>query len=125
MGRITVGEAKPGMILERPITDQQGRVIVNSGASLSTLYISRLEKWGVRELFVVEGAAAPAAPAAVPAAAADAEPVPARDLPPGVYRGPDLADRVRKTFSRVQSDPVMASMQAAVLRALCGGAGGR
>jgi len=124
MKRISVSEAKAGMTLAQPIMDQQGRVIVNSGTKLSQLYISRLEKWGVKILSVEDDAspAAPGAPAVAPAAAPAAEPpVAARALPPGVYRGPDLAARIARTFSAVREDPLMAALERSVARRLTGG----
>jgi hypothetical protein len=126
MKRITVSEAKVGMTLARPITDQQGRVIVNEGTKLNQLYISRLEKWNIKELLVVDEptasapeAVGPSLVAPVPAPATVA-PIPARALPPGVYRGPDLAQRIGRTFSRVLDDPLMIALQGAVLRQLAG-----
>jgi hypothetical protein len=152
MKRIVVRDAKPGMLLARPITDQQGRIIVAEGTKLSQLYISRLEKWGVAELFVAEEAPAPRVataepgPAAAPAKAAAAPPaaaaVPAEPpraevarsetpaagrpgLPPGVYRGADLPERLAQTFSRVEDDPLMAALHGAVRRRLLTGQEGK
>ena len=174
MKRIAVRDAKPGMLLARPITDKQGRTIVAEGTRLSQLYISRLEKWSVEELFVAEeGAREPAAPAGAtgapaPAPAGPAAPPPGRGaegpaaagplsrsgagpsalprsapagaqspaaaprpagpkgaapggLPPGVYRGADLPERLARTFSRVQGDPLMAALHAAVRKQLLAG----
>ena len=143
MRRISVSEAKAGMVLARPIVDQQGRVIVNAGTKLSQLYIARLERWGVQELHVeddpVRRATAPALSAPEPEAAArlrtsgasegskaaarEPAPVAARALPPGVYRGADLAARIERTFSRVEDDPLMVALRGAVSRQLL--AGGR
>mgnify|MGYP000858060986 CR=1 FL=1 len=123
MKRISVSEAKAGMTLAQPIMDQQGRVIVNSGTKLSQLYISRLEKWGVKTLSV-EDDASPGAQGVQAATAAPpaAEPsVAARALPPGVYRGPDLAARIARTFSAVREDPLMAALERSVARRLTGG----
>jgi hypothetical protein len=121
MKRISFSEAKAGMVLLQPITDQQGRVIVNAGARLNQLYISRLEKWGVKEICVAEeedGASATQVMAEMPAAAQPAESQPSRSLPPGVYRGPGLMARVRRTFARVMDDPLMAALHASVSRRL-------
>jgi hypothetical protein len=37
-----------------------------------------------------------------------------------VYRGPDLAQRIARTFARVNDDPLMAALGQAVLRRLAG-----
>ncbi len=139
MRRISVKEAQPGMVLARPITDQQGRTIVNKGASLTQLYISRLGKWGIEELFVEgpqakEAAAGPAAPAQEPAvpegkppARAEPQPPPepeAARVPPGVYSGPDLDERVVRTFSGVIDDPLMTVLCSVVRKRLAEAAGG-
>ena len=121
MRRISFSEAKAGMVLVQPITDQQGRVIVNAGAKLNQLYISRLEKWGVREICITDddaGAALASAADGLPAVPPPAVPKRARSLPPGVYRGPNLMGRIRLTFARVQDDPLMAALHAAVARRL-------
>jgi hypothetical protein len=121
MKRINFSEAKAGMVLVQPITDQQGRVIVNAGAKLNQLYISRLEKWGVREICVQdEGNGTAPAPAAeaLPSALPAGAPRKARALPPGVYRGPDLQGRIRRTFAKVRDDPLMAALQTSVARRL-------
>lgn len=143
MKRISVKEAEPGMVLARPIVDKQGRTIVNQGATLTQLYISRLEKWGVEELYIetaeapaAEGAPAPQPAADKPAARPSLAEPPARpssakpapepqeqgsSLPPGVYHGPDLAERIAATFSRVGHDPLMAALGRVVQRRLAGG----
>ena len=147
MKRVSVEEAKPGMILARPIIDQQGRTIVNRGAGLTQLYISRLAKWGVTELHIETPEDQPAAavapvpsPASVPeekppaeparpapAAAPEEKPPPepaASRLPPGVYRGPDLDARITETFSRVLDDPLMVVLCEVVRKRLAEDAAG-
>ena len=131
MRLISFREAKAGMVLARPIIDRQDRVIVNAGTRLSQLYISRLEKWGVQQLAIEEEAAGPApgaAPAPAPAARPARPPAPPAStrapLPPGVHRGPDLAQRIARTFSRVNDDPLMAALGQLVLRRLAGPAEG-
>lgn len=133
MKRISVKEAQPGMVLARPIADQQGRTIVNKGASLTQLYISRLGKWGIEELFVegaqAEGAAAqePAAPEGKPPARAEPQPRPEPEgarVPPGIYSGPDLDERVVRTFSGVIDDPLMTVLCSVVRKRLAEAVGG-
>ena len=131
MKLISFREAKPGMVLAQPIIDRHDRVIVNAGTRLTQLYISRLEKWGVEQLAIEEEAAqAPAGPGPAPAQRArparpPAPGAPSREpLPPGVYRGADLARRITATFARVNDDPLMAALGQAVLRRLTGGAEG-
>jgi len=129
MKRMSVKESKPGMVLAQPITDQQGRTIVNAGTKLNALYISRLEKWGITEVIVADEAAAPAAdaaadPAAAPAAAAAPQPPAAAarpSLPPGVHRGPDLVARHDQMFAPVSNEPLMLALGRVVRRRLLAG----
>jgi hypothetical protein len=129
MKKITVAEAKPGMILARPISDRKGRVIVGAGAQLTQLYISRLAKWGVSDLCIEEaGGSRPsrARRSGPLSAEAGAENGAADDavMPPGVYRGRDLAERIGNTFTRVADDPLMIALRDAVVRRLTSGGRG-
>ncbi len=139
---ISVKEAEPGMVLARPINDRQGRTIVNQGAGLTALYISRLGKWGVEELYIEEPQAEEPAPASqAPPAAKKKTPVPVEPtaspaessresqqkgsrLPPGVYSGPDLDERVLQTFSLTMDDPLMATLCTVVRKHLAEAGGG-
>jgi hypothetical protein len=124
--RINVADARPGMVLAEPIVDRRGRVIVKKGSALTQLYISRLRKWGVRELTVAEAGASGVAPAGAAgsagegAAAAEGE----SNLPPGITASPDLPRRIAATFSAVEDDPLMCALREIVtrhLQALSGG----
>jgi len=125
MKQIAVGEAEAGMVLGQPIIDSKGRTIVKAGARLTQLYISRLDRWGVKELWIEEKGDLPrdtgsgelkleevAAPGKGGAGAAG----PAR--PPGVYCGEDLEERIDRTFSGVLDDPLMAAMREVVRHCL-------
>jgi hypothetical protein len=132
MKRINVKQAKPGMILAQPITDGQGRTIIKQGATLTKLYISRLDKWGVTEVCIEEsGDAAPRVRAPGGAAGAagtgqtDAGAAPAdTGALPGVRYGPKLASEIDRTFARVSDDPLMAALRDAVKRQLSGQSSG-
>ena len=126
---ISVKEAKPGMILARPITDQQGRTIVNEGASLSQVYISRLGKWGVDQLYIQEEEGAERGDVGLAqdqgmideigatddAAGEDIPDMPTRlGLPPGVKRGDDLLERIDRTFAGTEGDVLLSALHRAV-----------
>lgn len=143
MKRISVKEAQPGMVLARPINDRQGRIIVNQGASLTALYISRLGKWSVEELYIEEPQdtdpapapqtppaakkktpAPPASPAPATASAREVQEAGPR-MPPGIYSGPDLDERVVQTFSLAMDDPLMATLCTVVRKHLAEAGGGK
>ncbi len=129
MKKITVAEAKPGMILAKPISDRRGRTIVGAGAQLTQLYISRLARWGVSELCIEEagdGAAGPTrASGSLGTAAGAGNGAPeGAVMPPGVYRGPDLVERIEMTFTRVADDSLMIALRDAVVRRLTFGGSG-
>jgi hypothetical protein len=127
--RITVEEAKPGMVLAEPLADLEGRTLVGQGTRLSPIHISRLRKWGVSVLFV-EGPeeavggripqGAGRGPSADASAAAGAEGAAAGGLPPGVYAGPDLLERISGTFANVADDPVLGGLCEVVKKRLAG-----
>ncbi|MHC4916672.1 MAG: hypothetical protein ACYTGB_14390 [Planctomycetota bacterium] len=128
MKSISVAEAKPGMVLAKPITDRKGRAIVSAGTQLTQLYISRLEKWGVEKLDIEEPGDKPATAGAGGASRSrKGRPGPSGDgalpRPPGVYGGADLADRITSTFARVASEPLMIALRDAAVRRLTAGAG--
>jgi hypothetical protein len=138
MKQISVEQARPGMILARPINDRQGRTIVKQGASLTQLYISRLAKWGIAELWVIEEGDEPveAEPIASPRTAAPTRPAveaasgptassaaegEVRDgPPPGMNRSVNAVERIDAIFARVRDVPLMAALHDAVKRQLAG-----
>jgi hypothetical protein len=50
--KIPTSDAKVGMILAEPITDQQGRIIMTEGSRLTPVHVKRLDRWGVSELVI-------------------------------------------------------------------------
>ena len=52
--KVLVKDAQPDMILAKPVIDKNGRTIINKGAKLTSLFISKLSKWGI-ETVVVDG----------------------------------------------------------------------
>lgn len=50
--KIPTSEAEVGMIVTRPIADNQGRVILTEGGRLTPAHVKRLEKWGIDEIFI-------------------------------------------------------------------------
>jgi hypothetical protein len=130
MEQVSIKDAKPGMVLAKPIIDKQGRTIVNAGATLSQLYISRLGKWGVADLFIEDAAtgeksvAAPVndSPRVSDQQKADQpQPATGASRPPGVYRGADLEEVIDRCFSGVIDDPLMVALRAAIRRNLLAG----
>ncbi len=137
MEQVRVEDAKPGMVLVKPIIDKQGRTIVKAGATLSQLYISRLPKWGVTDIFVEDAAehektvpAVAPVPVATTSAASDPEGddtgQAARSIPrpPGVYSGADLEEVIDRCFSGVIDEPLMVALHGAVKRNLLTGPAG-
>jgi hypothetical protein len=132
MRQITIGDAKPGMVLARPIVNGRGRTIVKAGVALSSLYISRLDRWGVSQLFIAEegeagrtGDGSGELAAAVTGGAGGAKKAgPGGNVPPGVYTGDDLESRIDQTFAQVIDQPLMAALHEVVKRNLLDAGGG-
>ncbi len=58
MPKIEINNAKVGMILQRPVMDNKGRVILNEGSELKPLHINKLAKWGTEFIYVKDQEAA-------------------------------------------------------------------
>lgn len=52
MARVSLDEAKPGMVLSKPITNDSGVIIVNQGIVLTEDHIERLKEMGITHIFV-------------------------------------------------------------------------
>lgn len=130
MKSVVVHDAQVGMVLARPILDGQGRTIICEGTVLTQLHVSRLAKWGVRELLITsDGEAATDRNEVATHAQTDVlDGSPATDLAaatpkkqlPGTVYGPDLPDRIDRTFASVKDQPLMAALRLTVIRLLLG-----
>ena len=52
MRTVTAAEARAGDIVADPVVNDQGRTLLPKGTRLSATVLSRLEGWGVHELYV-------------------------------------------------------------------------
>lgn len=52
MKELRVGEAKPGMVLAKPVLDRMGRILLQRGEELTQPIIDRLQNWGVPVLSI-------------------------------------------------------------------------
>jgi len=50
----TVDQLEPGAILAKPIIDNQGRIIIQSGRRLTPMHLRRLQKLGIRSVKIEE-----------------------------------------------------------------------
>jgi len=66
MPQISIGEVKPGMVLEEPAVDSLGRVLLEAGETLTENYISKLQAFGVGWLSIKPEEAPPSEGDALP-----------------------------------------------------------
>lgn len=59
MKRIPIDDAKPDMVLARPVTNPSGLPIMPAGATLDSPTIERLGRMGIAAVYVVMDAAGP------------------------------------------------------------------
>lgn len=59
MKRVPIDDAKPDMVLARPVTNPSGLPIMPAGATLDAATIERLGRMGIAAVYVVMDAAGP------------------------------------------------------------------
>ena len=103
MKKVLLKELEPGMTLGQPVNDAQGRTIMPAGARLTPMYISRLEKWGIKEVVLeVEGEEEDAAQ---PVSAGVAIVESASDEDREAMRG--IAQEAQTRFKGLEGNPLM------------------
>ncbi len=50
MKELRVGDARPGMVLAKPVLDRMGRILLQRGEELTQPIIDRLDAWGIATL---------------------------------------------------------------------------
>lgn len=91
MQRITLSQAKPGMVLAEPASSEQGTTVCGPGTELTETLITRLGRFGVSRI-TVEG-----------------HPVPKKGEDKSLTQ---LTKELDVRFSRVQDNPLMMELKA-------------
>lgn len=55
MARIMLDQAQPGMILEQPVANTNGRVLLPAGCEINEKHIKAMKMWGIVDLCVKGG----------------------------------------------------------------------
>ena len=114
MPKIEINDAKSGMILERSVMDNKGRVILNEGSELKPLHISKLAKWGTELVYVKDQDSVEKNRISQPGEAVDGEGE-GHEANTEIIRR-DITDKVEKVFSRVKDDELMKRLKDLAIR---------
>ena len=126
MQTVSVDQVKPGMILAKPIIDDKNRVIVTEGAALTAMHVKRLERWGIKQVFVQDPPPPPAA-ASVGTAPSEAAAAPEKAQAPAQATvqeppiDPALLARIEEMFSSFPDDQRMLALKRFAVRNLAAG----
>jgi len=94
MINLKVDDLKPGMILDQPVRNRQGVLLLDAGARITDKSIRIFKSWGVKEIAVVGDRS--------DSKGADAD---------GAIQGEETIDKqLKERFSGVLDDPVMAAI---------------
>lgn len=52
MARILLDQAQPGMVLEQPVSNTNGRVLLPAGCEINEKHIKAMKMWGIVDLCV-------------------------------------------------------------------------
>ena len=103
MKPVGIEELKPGMILERPVKNHQGVLLLEAGARITKKNIRIFKSWGVTE-FIVKGQV-------------DRETDSAGQPEPRINASEEI--QLKEKFADVLDDPVMVEIFNAASRQLC------
>jgi hypothetical protein len=102
MLHVGVEELKPGMILDRPVKNNQGVLLLEAGARITKKNIRIFKSWGVTGV-TIKGEAAPAA---------------GSDEQPALSLKESVDVQLKEKFSEVLDDPVMVAIYEAAIKQL-------
>jgi len=102
MRKITIMQACEGMVLAKPLTNSEGKILVAEKCRLTEKILTRLDDWGCDMVFV--------------------EGEPQSDEEKGIVVGLDLSDsnteelfeQIDKSFAKVSDDPLMEQVKEAL-----------
>lgn len=117
--KIEIGKLAPGMRLAENITNGAGMTLMPSGVRLTPMFISRLEKWSIASVYVLEEetqAEAPQPRTVAAAAVAMAARPDATQEQQEFARATALA--VATWFSNLKEDPLMMQLRNIAIRKL-------
>lgn len=52
MARILLDQVQPGMVLDQPVTNANGRMLIPTGSELSEKHIKAMKMWGIPDVSV-------------------------------------------------------------------------
>lgn len=99
---VGIEDLKPGMILERPVKNSQGVLLLEAGARITKKNIRILKSWGVTGV-TIKGKVAPANDSAGPSASR-------------IRASDDI--QLKEKFAEVMDDPVMVEIYKAASKQL-------
>ncbi|MEJ2163886.1 MAG: hypothetical protein P8X90_00055 [Desulfobacterales bacterium] len=94
MINLKIDDLKPGMILDKPVRNRQGVLLLEAGARITTKNIRIFKSWGVQEVAVT----------------GDRSDSKGADKDAAIQREEAIDKQLKERFSNVLDDPVMVAI---------------